>query len=293
MLLRTYILNTAEKFKEAGLFYGHGTDSPLDDAVYLVYSTLGIGFDLDFERSDRILLMNELEILEARVEQRLRDRKPVAYIVGKAWFCGHAFDVDERVLIPRSPIAELIENRFQPMLECPPETVLDLCCGSGCLGISCALEFADARVEVSDVSADCLEVATRNIRRHDLLSRVQCTKSDLFASLVDKKYDLIVSNPPYVSLADVETLPAEYQHEPKLALLSGEGGLAIPLEILRRAGSYLNPGGLLVLEVGLGAEALCQRVPEIPFLWMEFAQGGDGVLAIRAEELHRYREYLI
>ena len=293
MLLRTYILNTAAKFNEADLFYGHGTDSALDDAVYLVYSTLGIGFDVDFERSDRILLMDELETLEVRVQQRLRDRKPVAYIVGEAWFCGHAFEVDKRVLIPRSPIAELIQNRFQPMLECPPETVLDLCCGSGCLGIACALEFAEARVEVSDVSEDCLEVAKGNIRRHDLLGRVQCIRSDLFASLTGKKYDLIVSNPPYVSLSDVETLPAEYQHEPKLALLSEDGGLAIPLEILRRAGSYLNKGGLLVLEVGLGAEALCQRVPEVPFLWIEFAQGGDGVLAIRAEELHRYREYLI
>ena len=237
--------------------------------------------------------MSELETLEARVEQRLRDRKPVAYIVGEAWFCGHAFEVDERVLIPRSPIAELIQNRFQPVLECAPETVLDLCCGAGCLGIACAFEFAEASVEVSDVSADCLEVAAANIRRHDLLGRVQCTKSDLFASLTGKKYDLIVSNPPYVSPADVEALPAEYQHEPKLALLSEEGGLAIPLEILRRAGSYLKQGGLLVLEVGLGAEALCQRVPEVPFLWMEFAQGGDGVLAIRADELHRYREYLI
>ena len=293
MLLRDYILAAAVKFNEADLFYGHGTSSPLDDAVYLVFSTLGIDFDFDFEPSDRVLLISELERLDARVEQRLLDRKPVAYIVGEAWFCGRAFQVDERVLIPRSPIAELISNRFQPILAFPPETILDLCCGSGCLGIACALEFAEARVDLSDVSADCLEVAAENTRRHDLLGRTQCVQSDLFASLTGRRYDLIVSNPPYVSLAEIETLPAEYQHEPKLALLSEEDGLGIPLEILRRAGSYLNSGGLLFLEVGLGAEALCQRVPEVPFLWIEFAQGGDGVLAIRTEELHRYREYLI
>ena len=291
MLLRDYILSVAVKFNKADLFYGHGTSSPLDDAVYLVFSTLGI--DFDFELSDRVLLISELERLNARVEQRLLDRKPVAYIVGEAWFCGRAFQVDERVLIPRSPIAELISNRFQPILAFPPETILDLCCGSGCLGIACALEFAEARVDLSDVSADCLEVAAGNTRRHDLLGRIQCVQSDLFASLTGRRYDLIVSNPPYVSLAEIETLPAEYQHEPKLALLSEEDGLGISLEILRRAGSYLNPGGLLFLEVGLGAEALCQRVPEVSFLWMEFATGGDGVLAIRAEELLRYREYFI
>ena len=293
MLLKDYILSTAAKFDEADLFYGHGTSSPLDEAVYLIFSTLGIDFGLDFELSDRVLLISELEKLDARIEQRLFDRKPVAYIVGEAWFCGHAFQVDERVLIPRSPIAELISNRFQPILEFPPETILDLCCGSGCLGIACALEFLEARVDLSDVSSDCLEVAAGNIRRHDLVGRTQCVKSDLFASLTGRRYDLIVSNPPYVSLAEIQTLPAEYQHEPKLALLSEEGGLGIPLEILRRAGSYLNPGGLLFLEVGLGAEALCQRVPKMPFLWMEFAGGGDGVLAIRAEELLRYREYFI
>ncbi len=275
------------------MFYGHGTSSPLDEAVYLIFSTLGIDFDLDFELSDRVLLINELERLDARIEQRLSDRKPVAYIVGEAWFCGHVFQVDERVLIPRSPIAELISNRFQPILEFTPETILDLCCGSGCLGIACALEFSEARVDLSDVSADCLEVAAVNTRRHDLIGRAQCLKSDLFGSLVGRRYDLIVSNPPYVSLAELESLPAEYQHEPKLALLSEEDGLGIPLEILRQAGSYLNPGGLLFLEVGLGAEALCQRVPEVPFLWMEFAGGGDGVLAIRAGELHRYRDYFI
>ena len=293
MLLRDYILSAAVKFNEADLFYGHGTSSPIDDVVYLVFSTLGIDFDFDFELSDRVLLISELEILDARVEQRLLDRKPVAYIVGEAWFCGRAFQVDERVLIPRSPIAELISKRFQPILESPPETILDLCCGSGCLGIACALEFSEARVDLSDVSADCLDIAAGNIRRHDLLGRTECVKSDLFASLTGRKYDLIVSNPPYVSLAEIQTLPAEYQHEPKLALLSGEDGLGIPLEILSRAGSYLNPGGLLFLEVGSGAEALCQRVPEVPFLWMEFAGGGDGVLAIRAGELLRYREYFI
>ena len=163
----------------------------------------------------------------------------------------------------------------------------------GVWGLPAPLSFLEARVDLSDVSSDCLEVAAGNIRRHDLVGRTQCVKSDLFASLTGRRYDLIVSNPPYVSLAEIQTLPAEYQHEPKLALLSEEDGLGIPLEILRRAGSYLNPGGLLFLEVGLGAEALCQRVPKMPFLWMEFAGGGDGVLAIRAEELLRYREYFI
>lgn len=293
MLLRDYILRTEAMFNEAELFYGHGTSTPIDDAIYLIFSTLDIDLSSDYERSGRILKSSELAELDARVELRIRDRKPVAYIVGKAWFCGLVFSVDERVLIPRSPISELIQNRFEPMLKLPPTTILDLCCGSGCIGIACALEFAGARVDLSDASSECLVVAEENIGRYDLLDRAQCVNSDLFASLSGRSYDLIVSNPPYVSMAEVESLPFEYHHEPRLALLSDEEGLAIPLEILRQAETYLNPGGILVLEVGSGAEALCKRIPEVPFLWMEFAQGGDGVLVIRAEELHHYRECFI
>ena len=293
MLLRDYILHTEAMFSEAELFYGHGTDSPLDDAVYLVFSTLNIEFSLDYKKSDRILEFCELAELDARVELRIRDRKPVAYIVGKAWFCGRAFYVDERVLIPRSPISELIRNRFEPLLALPPTSILDLCCGSGCIGIACALEFAEARVDLSDVSSECLLVAEENVKLHNLIDRVQCVNSDLFASLSGRSYDLIVSNPPYVSLAEAGALPVEYLHEPRLALFSDDGGLAIPLAILQQAEMYLNPGGILVLEVGSAAETLCKRVPKVPFLWMEFAQGGDGVLVIRAEELHRYRDSFI
>jgi ribosomal protein L3 glutamine methyltransferase len=229
--------------------------------------------------------------------RRIRERIPVAYLVGEAWFAGLPFFVDERVLIPRSPIAELIHSGFEPLLPAEPSRVLDLCCGSGCIGIATAVSFPQAQVDLADISADALDVARRNISRHALQGRVQALQSDLFLQLTEHcqvagKYDLIVSNPPYVSADEVAELPAEYRQEPALGLLSDDSGLAIPLQILRDAADYLNPGGVLILELGYSWPLLSERYPQLSVTWLEFDSGGEGVLAIDREALIRARETL-
>lgn len=210
----------------------------------------------------------------------------MAYLLGEAWFAGLPFYVDERVLIPRSPIAELILQQFQPLLNEAPGRVLDLCTGSGCIGIATALVFPEASVDLSDISEEALQLAARNIDRHGLQSRVSAVQSDLFAGL-QGKYDLIVSNPPYVSAEEVADLPPEYQREPSLGLLSDDEGLAIPLQILRQAPDYLSDNGLLILELGYTWPLLAERYPDLPVVWLEFDGGGEGVLAIGRDALIR------
>ena len=293
MLLKEYVEFTVSEFSEADLHYGHGTGTALDDAVYLIYVTLGLEFDQDFRESNRTLSESEISLLNQRVEQRVSERRPVAYIVGEAWFCGQPYTIDERALIPRSPIAELIQQRFAPLLQSTPGRILDLCCGSGCIGIACALEFEAAKVDLVDLSSKCLELAKINMRRHGTFDRVRAVRSDLFSNLSGQRYDLVVSNPPYVSEQEVDSLPAEFRHEPRMGLVSGKEGLAIPLKILRECRAHLHPDGVLILEVGYSAGALAERLPEVPFLWLEFAEGGEGVLAITAKDLERYREHLI
>lgn len=292
MLLIDYVEFTVSRFSEADLYYGHGTSTALDDAVYLVYATLGMDFNVDFRNSDRSLSESEIALLNERVQQRISDRRPVAYIVGEAWFCGKSYTIDERALIPRSPIAELIQQRFATLLQSPPGRILDLCCGSGCIGIACALEFESAQVDLVDLSRECLDLAQENIRRHGTFDRVRTIRSDLFSALAGQRYDLVVSNPPYVSVREVDSLPAEFHHEPRMGLLSDDEGLAIPLRILRQCQEFLHPDGILILEVGYSAPLLIDRLTEVPFLWLEFAEGGEGVLAITAKDLVRYRDCL-
>src|SRR5690606_23590675 len=219
--------------------------------------------------------------------RRIEERVPVAYLVGEAWFCGLPFKVDERVLIPRSPIAELINNRFEPLLNREPLRILDLCTGSGCIGIACALAFPDAQVDLADISTDALQLAQENVQRHGLEQQVRVIESDLFTA-VQGPYDLIVTNPPCVSRQEVDELPAEYHHEPELGLLSLDDGLDIPLRILREAAAHLHEDGVLVLEVGYSREALTARLPGVPLLWLEFEHGGDGVCALTAQQLRQY-----
>ena len=285
--LGTWLDALAQRFEEAELFFGHGTGDPWDEAVYLTFAALGISFDEDDSVMERPLQPQEVARVEALAVRRIEERIPVAYLVGEAWFCGLPFKVDERVLIPRSPIAELINNRFEPLLVREPLRILDLCTGSGCIGIACALAFEDARVDLSDISADALQLARENVIRHGLQERVQVLESDLLQSL-QGPYDLIVTNPPYVSRQEIDDLPAEYRHEPELGLLSRDDGLDIPLRILREAAAYLSEDGLLVLEVGYSREALTARLPEVPLLWLEFGQGGDGVCALTAGQLRQY-----
>jgi len=281
----------ADLFEQAGLVFGHGTDNALDESALLVLHELRIGYEqpdevLDSELADA----DRLRVIEL-LERRVASRKPAAYLVNEAWFAGLSFYVDERVLVPRSPIAELIEAGFEPWIgRQPVRNVLDLCAGSGCIGIACAHAFPDARVDLADLSADALDVAGMNIQRHGLEARVSPLQSDLFAGLTGRRYDIIVSNPPYVPQQEVRELDAEFQHEPALGLAAGTDGLDIVTSILNDAGKHLRDDGILVVEVGHSQERLAALFPDVPFLWLEFEYGGEGVFLLESACLHEHRE---
>jgi ribosomal protein L3 glutamine methyltransferase len=288
--VRDYVRWGVSRFTKGGVYYGHGTDNAFDEALQLVLHTLGIPLGSEATLLDARLTDEERRLVLTVIDTRVRERIPVPYLTGEAWFCGLAFNVDERVLIPRSPIAELIEQGFEPWLAGRPvESILDLCTGSGCIGIACAHYFEEAEVDLADLSSEALTVAQRNIDRYELIHRIRTVESDLFQALSGKKYDLIVSNPPYVDTEDLESMPAEYQHEPALALASGQDGLDITRQILLDAEHHLNEGGLLVVEVGNSCIALEQAFPEVPFTWVEFERGGHGVFVFTREELQQYR----
>jgi ribosomal protein L3 glutamine methyltransferase len=290
--LRDFIRWGASRMNEAGVSFGHGTGDALDEAAFLVLHALHLPPDLHGDYFAAVLTPAERHTVLALLEQRVRERKPAAYLTRRTWFMGLPFYVDERVIIPRSPMAELIERHFAPWLPNvnidAVERILDLCTGSGCLGIACAHVFPQSRVDLADISADALEVARRNTREHDLDNRVQLIQSDLFSALGGRRYDLIVSNPPYVSLNELSRLPPEYRHEPTLGLVAGEQGLDVVVEILRQAARYLKPEGILVVEVGHTHHALSETFPEVPFVWLELERGGEGVFLLTAEQLREY-----
>ena len=288
MQLRDYITHTAALFDQSGIHFGHGTDNALDEAVYLVYTVLSLDFAQDIDSTNRLLNGEEIASLDALVQRRIESREPVAYLVGEAWFCGYPFHSDAGALVPRSPVAELIESQFEPLLKQYPGRILDMCAGGGCIGIACALKFQKAQVDLVDISEASLTLAKENIDRHGTSSRVRAIQSNLFTEL-GGRYDLIVANPPYVSTEEMLTLPAEYRHEPAHGLECDEEGLALPLAILRAAENFLNEDGLLILEVGNSADRLQRRVGDVPLLWLEFEFGGAGVMAITAAELGQYR----
>ena len=282
----------ASRFDQADLFYGHGTDNAWDEAVYLVFCALQIPFDSNDDIMSRELAPSELKRLEALGQRRIEEHVPVAYLVGEAWFAGMPFAVNEHVLIPRSPIAELIQQHFVTLLPREPERILDLCTGSGCIGIAAALEFPGAMVELADISEEALVLARRNVERYGLQERVQVMHSDLFASLA-ATYDLIVTNPPYVSQDEVNELPPEYRHEPALGLVSADEGLEIPLRILRDAPDWLTEDGVLILEVGYSSAVLSERLPQVPLQWLEFANGGEGICRMTRKQLLDYRDCFV
>lgn len=283
--VRQLVEAATELFEQADLFYGHGTDNAQDEAVYLVFSILEMSFDAPESAIDEPLSDQQCEQAKAIIQQRIETRQPAAYLLGEAWFCGLPFYVNENVLVPRSPFAELIYDYFEPWVTKEPKNILDIGTGSGCIAIACALQFPDAKVDAVDLSDEALEVASRNVERHDLTDRMHLVKSDVFASLEPKKYDLIVSNPPYVSAEDVATLPAEYHHEPVMGLEGGGDGLDIVRRILAGAKERLTDDGVLIVEVGLMQEAMDASFPKLPMTWLDFVQGGEGVFLINAKDL--------
>ncbi len=294
--LRDLIRWGASRFTEAKLAFGHGTDNALDEAAALAFHSVHLRHDLPAAYLDARLTGTEKEAIFALFQRRISERLPAAYLVGESWFAGHAFYVDPRVVIPRSSIAELIEQHFHPWLEFDRVLrILDLCTGSGCIAIACAHAFPEAEVDGVDISPDALAVAARNVAQHDLAARVKLHQSDLFAALdPGKRYDLIVSNPPYVSPAEMAHLPEEYRHEPSLGLDGGGGdGLALVMRILADAWQFLTRDGVLIVEVGASAPALIRRLPQVPFTWLEFERGGDGVLLLTGQQLHEFRPMLI
>jgi ribosomal protein L3 glutamine methyltransferase len=282
------IHQVAARLDSADLCYGHGTDNPLDEAFYLIYGLLGIDFG-DKQAALRELNVGEEAMLEAAVERRIDERVPAAYLVGRAWFAGHEFYCDGRALVPRSPLGELINGKFEPLLHEPAGKVLDICTGGGSIGIATALLWPDCEVDLADISPDALDLAKKNIALHGLGNRVRTIQSNLFDN-IDSHYELILANPPYVPVQEYEELPAEFANEPSLGLISADNGLQIPLKILRDSVDYLSADGLLVMEVGYSHPQLSERIKQVPLLWLEFEQGGEGVLALAARQLQRYRE---
>ena len=284
--VRDYLRYVSSRFADSPLFFGHGTDNVWDEAVHLVMRSLHLPLENNTLFLDARLTRHERQLIVERMERRINERVPLAYLLGEAWFMGLPFHVDERVLVPRSPLGELIQNGFQPWLGGHPVgRILDLCTGSGCIGIAAATVFEEAEVDLSDISLDALEVAAGNIEYHKVGDRVRSIGSDVFDS-IEGRYDVILSNPPYVDAEDMADMPAEYGHEPELGLAAGGDGLDIAHRILAGAAKHLNPGGLLIVEVGNSWVALQEAYPDLPFTWLEFENGGDGVFLLTAEDLN-------
>ncbi|WP_296271382.1 50S ribosomal protein L3 N(5)-glutamine methyltransferase [Pseudomonas sp. UBA6323] len=288
--LRDYIRWAVSRFQAEQLFFGHGTDNAWDEARQLVLGALHLPWEISDAYLDCRLEDDEHAHLQALLKRRIEERVPTAYLLGEAWFCGLPFVVDERVLVPRSPIAELIDCHFSPWLPAEPARILDLCTGSGCIGIACAYEFPEAEVVLGDLSFDALEVANLNIERHGLEERVYCVQGDGFAELPGQRFDLIVSNPPYVDAEDFADMPAEYQHEPAMGLACGADGLDLVRRMLAEAADHLTERGVLIVEVGNSQVHVEALYPEVDFTWLDFQRGGHGVYLLAAKQCREHQE---
>ena len=292
--LRDFVRFAASSFASAGLYFGHGTASALDESAALVLHALSLPYETPGGYFAARLTAKEKEQVLDLIERRVRERVPLAYLTHEAPFAGLSFYVDERVLVPRSPIAELIEQQFQPWIEAESVTnILDLCTGSGCIAIACAHAFPEAHVDAVDISPDAIEVAAINIDRLGVVNQVEAVLSDVYAGLEGRMYDIIVSNPPYVSLAEWQALPEEFHREPRLGLESGADGLDCVKRILEGAPKHLRPGGILIVEVGSAAEALIAHYPNVEFCWLDFERGGDGVFILRHDQLDAFSKKFV
>ncbi|MCC7410807.1 MAG: 50S ribosomal protein L3 N(5)-glutamine methyltransferase [Gammaproteobacteria bacterium] len=283
---RELVLWAEQRFTTAGLVFGHGTDNARDEAVFLVFHALGLAFDCEEAVLDRPCDAAGVAAATALVDERIHSRRPAAYLAGRMWFAGLEFMVDERVLVPRSPIAEIVERGFAPWID--PGTVrrvLDIGTGSACIAVAAALALPRARVDATDVSADALAVARINVARHGVGDRVRIWQADLFPPAPRVRYDVIVSNPPYVRDVEVAAFPPEYRHEPVLGLAAGADGLDCVRRILAGAARRLSAHGILVVEIGGEAGTIERAFPRLPFIWVEFARGGEGVFVLRRQDL--------
>ena len=285
--IRDWLRFAVSRFEEAQLFYGHGTQNSYDEAVWLVMATLHLPHDTLENFLDAVITEPERRELLHLIERRVTERMPTAYLVREAWLGEYKFYVDERVIVPRSFIAEMLREQLAPWVE-DPETVVsaaDICTGSGCLAILLAHAFPNAEVDAVDISDDALAVARRNIADYGLQDQVQALQSDMLAALAGKRYDVIISNPPYVNAPSMEVLPPEYRREPQLALASGDDGLEHVRVLLKQAHRHLHPNGLLIVEIGHNRDALEEAFPHLPFTWLEASAGDQFVFLLTREQL--------
>ena len=283
--VRELITRHARRLERAGVFFGHGTDNAWDEAAALVWHALRLRYPATPGMYERHVSASGQARIDQLVQRRVDERIPAVYLTGQTWFAGMPFHVDPRVLIPRSPIAELIERRFSPWVDAERvRRILDIGTGSGCIAIACAKAFPLARVDAVDISRGALDVAAQNARRHRVDKRVRLLKSNYFSALRAQSYDIIVSNPPYVGTRELEALPPEYAHEPRQALAAGRTGLDSVRAILSSAGRYLEPRGILVVEVGDSEGAVRRAFRKVPFTWLEFERGGGGVFLLSVEQ---------
>jgi ribosomal protein L3 glutamine methyltransferase len=287
LTVRDWLRYATSRFSAADLVFGHGTDTPIDEAAFIILSALHLPIDQLEPWLDARLTRSERGEIAGLIEARITTRKPAPYLVNAAWIRGRKFYVDERVIVPRSYIGELLDGGLSAVVADPEEVehVLDLCTGSGCLAILAAFAFPNASVDAADISPDALDVAKRNVDDYGLADRVGLHKSDLFSGLGNQKYDLIISNPPYVTGEAVADFPPEYKAEPELAHFGGEDGMDLVRRILRDAARHLTPGGVLVVEIGMARETLETEYPDLPFLWLDTEQSEGELFALPAEAL--------
>lgn len=289
--LREWILWAEAELDAAGVYFGHGTDNALDEAAWLVGGALQLAPEEIDAYLDEDLDASQMHVVRELVARRISTRQPAAYLLNEAWFAGLPFYVDERVIVPRSLTGEFIQDQFVPWVD-PTRVhrILDLCTGSGCMAIACAYAFPEAQIDAVDISTDALAVARINVERHGLTERVRLVQSDLLDGLGGNRYDVILTNPPYVDPQEMAELPEEYRHEPKLALVSGSDGLEAITRILAQAHAYLTPDGILIAEVGNSHEPLQQAFPDVPFMWLSTQTGDESVFLLTASELEKHRE---